>query len=229
MAPGAFALNLSSPPLSRSKIPNEIKIELGSRQDGFMARIRQIISGTAAQADAAGDATEDLASLQGYLAGGEAMIVHARVGRSLVGFLVLDSTKGAAPYSWVDQRFRHKGLGERFYSFACINLARPTPEFRFPKDMLEEYSNVLRAAGVRPMLKDSLYSTQGVGPAPEQPTEPLPAQAPVASPGSELSESDKGAGAGGLVVHDGGWIGFSNHNARRLKLRIGRFPRFVDP
>ena len=194
-----------------------------------MTRIRQIVSGTVAQADAAGDPAEDLEKLQSYLAGGEAMIVHARVGRSLVGFLVLDSSKGAAPFSWVDQRFRHKGLGERFYSFACINLARPSPEFRFPKDMLEEYSSVLRAAGVRPMLKDSLYSVHGVGAPPEKSTAPLPAQAPVASPRPQLSEGDKSPGASGLVIDYGKRITFTNHNTRRMKLRLGRFPRFVEP
>jgi hypothetical protein len=220
-------LNVSVP-TSRPRVPPEIKLELGSRQDGFMARIKQIISGTAALASAAGDPSDDLKNLQSYLAGGEAMVVHARMGRTLVGFLVLDSTNGAAPFSWVDQRYRNKGLGERFYSFACINLARTTPEFRFHKDMLEEYAGVLRAAGLQPMLKDSFYTVHGVGAPAESNFEPLPAQAPAASVRAHLREGDKGPGAGGLVIDDGNWIGFSKHNARRLKLRFGQFPRLVE-
>jgi len=196
-----------------------------------MPRIRQIVGKAAAE----GDPDGDLKNLQSYLAGGEAMIVHARMGRTLVGFLVLDSSNGAAPFSWVDQRYRHQGLGERFYSFACINLARPAPEFRFHKEMLEEYGNVLKSVGLMPTLKDSFCVLHGAG-APAAPENTPPAlQAPVKlSPESALSaahlgESDQRLGARGFVIDDGQWIGFSQHNARRLKLRLGRFPRLVEP
>jgi len=195
-----------------------------------MPRIKQIVGKAAAE----GDPDGDLKNLQSYLAAGEAMIVHARMGRTLVGFLVLDSSNGAAPFSWVDQRYRHQGLGERFYSFACINLARPAPEFRFHKDMLEEYGNVLKSVGLMPTLKDSFYVLHGAG-APEVPEKAPPAlQAPAkssepSSSAAHLREGDQRPGARGFVIDDGQWIGFSQHNARRLKLRLGRFPRLVEP
>ncbi len=195
-----------------------------------MPRIGQIIGKVAAE----GDPDGDLKSLQKYLAGGEAMIVHARTGRTLVGFLVLDSSNGAAPFSWVDQRYRHQGLGERFYSFACINLARTTPEFRFHKEMLDEYGSVLKSLGQMPTLKDSFYVLHGAA-APLAPTEEeapalqAPARPEPVSAAAHLREGDERPGPRGLVINDGQWISFSQHNARRLKLRLGRFPRLVEP
>jgi hypothetical protein len=195
-----------------------------------MPRIKQIVGKAASEGDPSGE----LKTLQDYLAGGEAMIVHARMGRALVGFLVLDSSNGAAPFSWVDQRFRHQGLGERFYSFACINLARPAPEFRFHRDMLEEYGGVLKSVGLMPTLRDSFYVLHGGG-APAAagdqgpPALQAPAQAPETSAAAHLRESNQRPAARGLVIDDGQWIGFSQFNARRLKLRLGRFPRLVEP
>ena len=129
-------------------------MELFSRESGFLPRITQIVKN---QGPSDGDPAQWLEKLTDYLAGGEAMIVNARMGRTLVGFLVLDSSHHKAPFSWVDERFRNKGLGERFYSFACINLALPTPEFRFHKDLLGEFGQVLKAAGAKPTLRVSFY------------------------------------------------------------------------
>lgn len=138
----------------RPRIPSDIKLELYAPQHGLLPRITEIVK---SQEPAEGDVAAWLTNLQDFLAGGEAMIVNARIGRTLVGFVVLDSANRAAPFSWIDARYRNRGLGERFYSFACINLAAPTPEFRFPKDHLEEFDGVLKAAGAQPTLRDSVY------------------------------------------------------------------------
>ena len=208
----------------RPRVPSEIKLELGSRQDGFMPRIKQIIHGIVTQAGTDGDPAGALQSLQGYLAGGEAMIVHARHFRTLVGFLVLDQSKGAAPFSWVDRYFRHKGLGERFYSFACINLARPAPEFRFHKDMLEEYDGVLKTVGLKPTLSDSFYVVHG-GAAPTETQAPESnAELQPAALFRPYAAGDRvqNTAGGGLVIDDGHWIGFSQRVRRqRLWDRIG--------
>ena len=142
------------------------------------------------------------------------MIVHARMGRTLVGFLVLDADKGAAPFSWVDQRYRNRGLGERFYSFACINLARTQPEFKFPKEMMAEYDYVLKAAGAQATLRDSFYIVHENNPpiANENATDDTEV-AVVRTPPRRL------------IIEDGDWVGFSHHDARRLKIRYGRFSK----
>lgn len=139
---------------ARPRVPPEIKVELFSPQSGFLPKITQIVK---SQGPSDGDPAVWLKNLTDYLAGGEAMIVNARMGRTLVGFLVLDASKGAAPFTWVDERYLNKGLGERFYSFACINLAQPTPEFRFPKNLLREFGHVLKSADLKPTLRDSFY------------------------------------------------------------------------
>lgn len=212
----------------RYRIPPEIRVELSSRQDGFIPKITQILGKTAAEAEAGGDPSVWLQNLQGYLARGEGMVVHARMGRTLVGFLVLDSEGGAAPFSWVDHRFRNRGLGERFYSFACINLARPTPEFKFPKEMISEYGDVLKAAGVQATLRDSFYVVHDNTPSGDTAKDGVQS-APSTSAASHLSKGEERSGPRGLVINDGEWVGFSHHDARRLKLRMGRFPRFVEP
>jgi hypothetical protein len=214
----------------RRRVPPEIKIELSTAPDGLRSRISQVVSGVAAKAKADGDATQWLANLQRYLAGGEAMIVQARTGRTLVGFLVLDADKGIAPFSWVDQRFRNQGLGERFYSFACINLARTAPEFKFHKDMLSEYDGVLKSAGLRPTLQDSFYVVDEDKPetALAPPAEEARSASAALASASHGGKSGEGAAARRLVIDDGHWVGFSHDNARRLKLRIGRFPRLVE-
>jgi hypothetical protein len=139
---------------ARPRIPPEIKLELFSRQNGFLPKITQIVS---TKGPSEGDPAVWLKNIETYLAGGEAMIVNARMGRTLVGFIVLDSSNLAAPFSWVDERYRNKGLGERFYSFACINLGMPAPEFRFHQDMFEEYGHVLKATGAQAKLQDTFY------------------------------------------------------------------------
>ncbi len=207
----------------RPRVPPEIKLELGSRQDEFLPRISKIVSSVTVEAQKAGDPTIWLQNLQTHLKSGDAMVVHARMGRTLVGFLVLDPGKGAAPFSWVDQRFRHRGLGERFYSFACINLARPSPEFRFPKDMLEEYGMVLKSTGALPKRQDSFYvvhETQNAGDAQQL------KQAP--SDVAQFGESEERAAPRRLVIDNGDWVGLSRYDARRLKLRFARFPRLVE-
>ncbi len=147
----------------RPRVPPEIKVELFSTASGFLPRITQIVKKEGGDDD--GDPGVWLKNLTDYLAGGEAMIVNARIGRTLVGFVVLDSTNLTAPFSWVHEAYRNKGLGERFYSFACINLGVPAPEFRFPKDQLAEFGHVLKTVGTEPTLRDSLYVVH------ERPTE----------------------------------------------------------
>lgn len=211
----------ASPP--RPRIPPEIKLELGSRQDEFLPRITKILGNVTIEAQKAGDPTVWLQNLQTYLKTGDVMVVQARMGRTLVGFLLLDPGKGAAPFSWVDQRFRHRGLGERFYSFACINLARPAPEFRFHKDMLDEYGLVLKSTGAQPKLQDSFYVVhENDGLTPTAQTQPAASDVP------QLSESEQRPAPRRLVIDNGDWIGFSRYDARRLKLRMGRFPRLVE-
>lgn len=145
----------TTPPTpARPRVPPEIKLELFSSDSSFLPRITQIVKN---QGPSEGDPAQWLKNLSDYLAKGDAMIVNARMGRTLVGFVVLDSSNLAAPFSWVDDRFRHKGLGERFYSFACINLGVPTPEFRFRADQLDEFGSLLKSAGLTPTLKDSFY------------------------------------------------------------------------
>jgi GNAT superfamily N-acetyltransferase len=206
----------------RPRIPPEIKVELSTRQDGFVPRMAQIVNNVAVQARQDGDPTAWLQSVHNHLTGGEAMIVHARMGRTLVGFLVLDANKGAAPFSWVDHRYRNKGLGERFYSFACINLARTTPEFRFYKDMIEEYGGVIKSAGLSPTFKDSFYVVHD-----HAAENTANENAPVSS-APDIGKSGEGSGPRRLVIDDGQWVGFSNHDARRLKIRFGRLPRRVQ-
>ncbi|MBY0511126.1 MAG: hypothetical protein K2P94_13370 [Rhodospirillaceae bacterium] len=145
---------LRAPAVGRTRVPPEIKLELFSRQNGFLPKITQIVS---SKGPSEGDPAVWLKNIESYLAGGEAMIVNARMGRTLVGFVVLDSSNLAAPFSWVDERFRNKGLGERFYSFACINLGMPAPEFRFHQEMFEEYGYVLKATGAQAKLRNSFY------------------------------------------------------------------------
>ena len=147
----------SGPPPARPRVPPEIKLEMVSGNDNVLPRIAHIVGEAAAQARAEGNPDQWLSELQSYLSAGDGMVVHARMGRTLVGFLMLDSEGGAAPFSWVDERFRNKGLGERFYSFACINLARPTPEFKYPAYMFEEYQGVMKSAGLQPALRDAFY------------------------------------------------------------------------
>ena len=99
------------------RLPSEIKLEMLSSGDQFLPKITEILGSLGSPE---GDAIDWSRTLQKYLAEGNAMIVSARTGRSLIGFMVLDPARASAPCSWVSQRFRDKGLGQRFYSFACI-------------------------------------------------------------------------------------------------------------
>lgn len=89
---------------------------------------------------------------------GDLMIFTARVGRLLVGFMMLDKATMTASYSWVVPRFRNKGLGLRFYSFACINLGSPSPCFVFPRDMIDEYADALRGIPIEPTNDRAFYA-----------------------------------------------------------------------
>ncbi len=89
------------------KLPGEIKIELLSAQDAFMPRVKEIVNSV--EADDSGPLAWS-ESLRKYLAEGDAMIVGARIGRSLVGFLVLEQ-ENAASFSWVADHARDRGLG----------------------------------------------------------------------------------------------------------------------
>lgn len=204
-------------PAPRTRIPPEIKVELASHQYNLLPRIARVVTEVRHQVQQDGDPAEWLQKLQTYLSTGEPMIVHARMGRTLVGFLVLDADKGAAPFSWVDHRYRNRGLGERFYSFACINLARPTPEFKFYKDMISEYDGVLKAAGAQATLRDSFYVVHE--------SNPSVANENTHEAADETRRQAAGQGPRRLIIEDGDWVGFYHHDARRLKIRYGRFSR----
>ncbi len=146
-----MATDRSFPP---PRLSSEFKLELVTSRDVFLPRIAAIVE-SVGQPD--GKPLEWSRTLQKYLADGDAMIVSARSSRVLAGFLVLEPATLSAPFSWVADGFRDKGLGQRFYSFACINLAMPTPEFMFHKDLLDEYRFVVKDAEVSPVLKDPFY------------------------------------------------------------------------
>ena len=110
-------------PAQRTRLSSEIRIELISSQENVLPRIARVVTEVRKQVQEDGDPTEWLNNLQIYLATGEPMIVHARMGRTLVGFLVLDADKGAAPFSWVDQRYR---------TAASANVSIPLPASTWP-------------------------------------------------------------------------------------------------
>ena len=136
------------------KLSSEIKLELISSHDVFLPKIAAIVESVG---QPEGKPVEWSRTLQKYLADGDALIMGARSSRLLAGFIVLEPATLSAPFSWVAERFRDKGLGQRFYSFACVSLAMPTPEFVFHKDLLDEYRFVVKAAELSPVLKDPFY------------------------------------------------------------------------
>ena len=136
------------------KLPGEIKVEMLAAQDAMMARVQEVAAKIGAPD---GQPEEWSESLRKHLADGDSMIVSARIGRTLVGFLVLEPDNALASCAWVSDMARDRGLGQRFYSFACIHLAQPTPQFMFPKAVLDEFRPVLKQQGLEPMLKDSYY------------------------------------------------------------------------
>ncbi|MSO73210.1 MAG: hypothetical protein EXQ84_06315 [Rhodospirillaceae bacterium] len=132
----------------------DIKIEMITAWDSFMPTIDAIVERHGVPA---GEAEEWSKSLRSHLASGEAMVVSARYGRTLAGFLVLEPSADSAPFSWVTRHYKNCGLGHRFYSFACINLAPPAPEFMFHKDFLDEYAGVLKQLEIEPEFRDPYY------------------------------------------------------------------------
>jgi hypothetical protein len=136
------------------KLPGEIKIEMLTAQDALAPRVQEV---AAAIGRPEGKPEAWARSLSKYLADGDAMIVSARIGRTLVGFLVLEPENAMASCAWVSEHARDRGLGQRFYSFACINLAQPAPQFMFHKDMFAEFEPVLKRQGLEAMLKDTYY------------------------------------------------------------------------
>jgi len=139
--------------INANRVSPEIRLELVSGRDAFVPQMQAMVS-TVGVPDGPAAA---LANLQAYLTDRNALIVNARIGRRVVGFMVLDPESMTAPFSWVERHFRDKGLGQRFYSFACINLGMPAPEFTFHEDMLDEYRSILKNLPDKPVLKDSFY------------------------------------------------------------------------
>ena len=125
-----------------NRIPSEIKVELLSVQRDLLNQVSQILLKVGVPGGGNGQAWVD--EHMRRHGDGDILIISARVGRLLVGFLMLELGTMSAPYSWVAERFRNKGLGERFYSFACINLGSPAPCFMFPRDMYGEYNDALK-------------------------------------------------------------------------------------
>lgn len=205
----------------RARGLRRFRLELFSGQSDVLLRINQIVSKTATK----GDPDGDLKLLLNYLAGGEAIIVIARTEKALAGFLVLDASKGVAPFSWVGERYRNCGLGERFYSFACINLAQNAPEFRFHKNMLEEYGYVLKAIGARSVSRDPFYIVHERSTQISQESK----QDEVGSAVTQTGDSRQRAVPRRLVIGDAEWVGYSPRDARRLKLSTRRVPRLVYP
>ena len=129
-----------------NKIPSEIKVELLSVQRDLLSQVSDVLR--AVGVPGGGDTQAWVDEHMRRQADGDILIISARVGRLLVGFLMLEFSSKSAPYSWVAERFRNKGIGERFYSFACINLGSPTPCFVFPRDMYGEYNHALRGVPI---------------------------------------------------------------------------------
>jgi len=138
----------SEPP--RAKLPPEYKPQLLLPGDPSLRELAGlIVAAGAPDGDAALWAGQQLAKH----AAAEIMIVAAKVGRELAGFMLLEPETLTASYSYVPQRFRHKGLGQRFYSFACINLSAPSPVFVYPQEMADEYAGVIRQLEIKPQVE----------------------------------------------------------------------------
>ena len=129
-----------------NRIPSEIKVELLSVQRDLLNQVSSTLLAVGVPGGGNGQAWVD--EHMRRHADGDILIISARVGRLLVGFLMLELRTMSAPYSWVAARFRNKGIGERFYSFACINLGSPTPCFVFPRDMHGEYADALKGVAI---------------------------------------------------------------------------------
>lgn len=121
------------------RVPAEVRVELASSQADLIKQVRQTVLAVGVPGGAPAWIDERLARH----ADGDILLFTARVGRLLVGFMMLEKSTMTASYSWVAPRFRGRGLALRFYSFACINLGSPTPCFVFPREMAGEYAGVL--------------------------------------------------------------------------------------
>lgn len=121
------------------RVPAEVKVELAAAQPDLIRQLRQVVMTVGTPGGAPSWIDERLARHPD----GDIMIFTARVGRLLVGFVLMEKSAMTASYSWVAPRFRGRGLGQRFYSFACINLGSSTPCFMFPREMAGEYAGAL--------------------------------------------------------------------------------------
>ena len=124
-----------------NRVPSEIRVELVASQGDLLSQMRTIVRTVGVPG---GNTDAWIGDRMALHAHGDLMIFTARVGRLWVGFMMLDRSTMTSSYSWIVPRFRNKGLGERFYSFACINLGAPTPCLIFPNDMTEEYATALK-------------------------------------------------------------------------------------
>jgi hypothetical protein len=145
-----------SPPTAR--IPRDIKLELLGLQEDLLTQLKQIVLAVGTPEE---EASAWLAERMAGHAAGEILIISARIGRLLVGFLIVEPATLTASYSWVLERFRNKGLGQRFYSFACINLGAPAPRFVFPAAMRAEYQSVLKALEIQPEVGAQFWTANG--------------------------------------------------------------------
>jgi hypothetical protein len=128
-----------------NRVPSEIRVELVASQGDLLSQLRTIVRTVGVPGGNTEGWIENRMALHAH---GDLMIFTARVGRLLVGFMMLDKSTMTSSYSWIVPRFRNKGLGERFYSFACINLGAPTPCFVFPRDMTDEYATALKGVPI---------------------------------------------------------------------------------
>src|SRR3954468_18070352 len=103
-------------PAPPSRLPSEFKPQLLLPGDPSLRDLAGLVVAAGAPS---GDALVWVAEQLAKHAAAEIMIVAAKVGRDLAGFLLLDPETLTASYSYVPRRFRHRGLGQRFYSFAC--------------------------------------------------------------------------------------------------------------
>jgi hypothetical protein len=134
-------------PALSGRLPPEFKPQLLLPGDPCLRELAACVAATGAPAE---DTSAWIAAQLARHAAADIMIVAAKVGVQLAGFMLLEPERMAASYSFVPERFRHKGLGQRFYSFACINLGAPAPVFVYPAAMSEEYAPVIRRLEIAP-------------------------------------------------------------------------------
>ena len=132
---------------SIGRVPMDVRVELTMSGSNLLSQLRAIVETVGVPGGNTTVWLEDRLRRHDH---GEIMIFTARISTMLVGFMMLEQSTMTASYSWVVPRFRNKGLGERFYSFACINLGAPTPCFMFPLDMRDEYAAALRNLAIEP-------------------------------------------------------------------------------